>query len=229
MIGGYMLKGLLVANMYFVLYGDNTVFQAQLLLRDLKIAQYVKLPPRAAFTAQILGTLLGAVLNYIMMNSIVDNQREILLSVQGTNIWSGQQPQMYNSQAIAWGGLSQELFSTGQRYQWVPWAHVIGLFVPVPFWVIHSYIIGYLSNGITSTYLSYFAVAFFSQWWLRTRHPRWFAKYNYIVGAALDGGTQVMVFILSFAVQGAGGTSHPFPTWWGTEKGGNYDHCLMLN
>jgi len=35
---------------------------------------------------------------------------------------------------------------------------------------------------------------------------------------ALDGGTQVMVFILSFAVQGAGGTSHPFPTWWGAEK-----------
>ncbi|KAG2138157.1 OPT oligopeptide transporter protein-domain-containing protein [Suillus cothurnatus] len=214
MIGGYMLKGLPVANMYFVLYGDNTVFQAQLLLRDLKIAQ-------------------------LMMNSIVDKQREILLSVQGTNVWSGQQPQMYNSQAIAWGGLSQELFSTGQRYQWVPWAYVIGLFVPVPFWcslnyrqnahIFHGYIIGYLSNGITSSYLSYFAVAFLSQWWLRTRHPRWFAKYNYIVGAALDGGTQVMVFILSFTVQGAGGTSHPFPTWWGTEKGGNYDHCLMLN
>jgi OPT family oligopeptide transporter len=199
MTGGYMLKGLPVANMYFVLYGDNTVFQAQLLLRDLKIAQYVKLPPRAAFTAQILGTLLGAVLNYIMMNSIVDNQREILLSVQGTNIWSGQQPQMYNSQAIAWGGLSQELFSTGQRYQWVPRAYVIGLFAPVPFWVIHrywpklradypytpiiAYTIGYLSNGITSSYLSYFAVAFLSQWWPRTRHPRWFAKYNYIVGA----------------------------------------------
>ncbi len=37
------------------------------------------------------------------MNSIIDNQREILLSVEGTNIWSGQQPQQYNSQAIAWG------------------------------------------------------------------------------------------------------------------------------
>jgi hypothetical protein len=81
---------------------------------------------------------------------------------------------------------------------------------------------------------------------LRTRYPRWFAKYNYIVGAgeffqlsygvrfspknkALDGGTQVMVFILSFAVQGAGGTSHLFPAWWGANQGGNYDHCAMLN
>ncbi|KAG2036131.1 OPT oligopeptide transporter protein-domain-containing protein [Suillus americanus] len=245
MIGGYLHKGLPVANMYFVLYGYNTVTQANLLLRDLKIAQYAKLPPRAAFTAQIVGTLLGAILNFIMMNSIIDNQREILLSVQGTNIWSGQQPQMYNSQAIAWGGLSHELFSAGQRYQWVPWAYVLGLFIPVPFWVIHrywpklradylytpiiAYFIGWLCVGINSSILSYFSVAFLSQWWLRTRYPHWFAKYNYIIGAALDGGTQVMVFILSFAVQGAGGTSHLFPAWWGANQGGNYDHCLMLN
>jgi hypothetical protein len=189
--------------------------------------------------------LLGAILNYVMMNSIIDNQSEILLSVQGTNIWSGQQPQMYNSQAIAWGGLSYELFSAGQRYQWVPLSYIIGLVIPVPFWVIHkywpklradylytpiiAYMIGSLSAGINSSALSFFAVALLSQWWLRTRYPRWFVKYNYIVGAALDGGTQVMVFILSFAVQGAGGTSHLFPTWWGANQGGNYDHCLMLN
>lgn len=223
MIGGYLHTGKPVANMYFVLYGYNTVSQAQLLLRDLKIAQYAKLPPRAAFTAQIIGTLLGAILNFIMMNSIIDNQREILLSVQGTNIWSGQQPQQYNSQAIAWGGLSHELFSAGQRYQWVPLAYLVGLFMPIPFYVIHkfwprlradylytpiiAYYIGWLCVGINSSILSYFAVAFLSQWWLRTRYPSWFAKYNYIIGAALDGGTQVMVFILSFAVQGAGGTS----------------------
>ena len=41
----------------------------------------------------------------MIMNSIIDNQWSILLSVQGTNIWSGQQPQQYNSQAVAWGGL----------------------------------------------------------------------------------------------------------------------------
>lgn len=69
--------------MYFVLFGYNSVTQGQLLLRDLKIAQCrpsspvfcrmvltplsfsdTKLPPRAAFTAQIIGTLFGAVLNF---------------------------------------------------------------------------------------------------------------------------------------------------------------------
>ena len=73
------------------------------------------------------------------MNSIIDSQREILLSVEGTNIWSGQQPQQYNSQAIAWGGLSRELFAAGQIYEWVPWAYVVGMVVPVPFWLAHKY------------------------------------------------------------------------------------------
>ncbi|KDQ57535.1 hypothetical protein JAAARDRAFT_130586 [Jaapia argillacea MUCL 33604] len=239
MIGGFLHPRKPMANMYFVLYSYNSVTQAQLLLRDLKIAQYTKLPPRAAFTAQIIGTLFGSVLNFILMNSIINNQRPILLSVEGTNIWSGQQPQQYNSQAIAWGGLSHELFAIGKRYDWVAWAYVVGLVVPVPFWLVHRYFpklrmdylytpvicyfIGWLCVGINSSILSYFCIAWLSQWYLRTRYPRWFAKYNYILGAALDGGTQVMVFILSFSVFGAAGTSHLFPQWWGANQGGNYD------
>ncbi|KAG6376474.1 OPT oligopeptide transporter protein-domain-containing protein [Boletus reticuloceps] len=245
MIAGYLHPGQPMANMYFVLYSYNTVVQAGLLLRDLKIGQYAKLPPRASFTAQIIGILLGAILNYFLMNSIIDSQREILLSVQGTNIWSGQQPQQYNSQAIAWGGLGHELFSAGKRYQWVPLSYLVGLVAPVPFWLVHRYwprfrtdyvyipivcaFIGWLCVGINSSSLSLFAVAFLSQWWIRTRYPRWFQKYNYIVAAALDGGMQVMVFILSFAVQGAAGTAHLFPAWWGANQGGNYDRCLYLN
>ncbi|KAG1875137.1 OPT oligopeptide transporter [Suillus tomentosus] len=244
MIAGYLHNGRPMANMFFVLYSYNTVSQALLLLRDLKIAQYAKLPPRAAFIAQIIGTLLGAVLNYVLMNSIIDNEREILLSVQGTNIWSGQQPQSYNSQAIAWGGLAHELFSSGQRYQWVPLSYLIGLVAPLPFWIIHRYwprlrmdyyyipiicyYIGALSAGINSSVVSYYIVSFLCQWWLRTRYPRWFVEYNYLVGAALDGGTQVMVFILSFAVQGATGKAHLIPEWWGADQSGNYDRCLSL-
>jgi hypothetical protein len=69
----------------------DALTQAQLLLRDLKIAQCMfflyalpwfgvhnrfldtKLPPRAAFTAQIIGTLLGAILNYGMLSRLQIN------------------------------------------------------------------------------------------------------------------------------------------------------------
>lgn len=98
--------------MMFTLYASNSMVQGLLMLGDLKLAQYAKLPPRATFTAQILGTTVGAILNWVMMNSIVKNQRDILLG-QPTNIWSGQNVQNYNAQAIAWGGTSGEVFSVG--------------------------------------------------------------------------------------------------------------------
>ena len=51
-----------------------------------------------------------------------------------------------------------------------------------------------------------------SQLWLRKYHPGWYKKYNYILGGALDGGAQVMIFVLSFAVFGASGVERPFPS-----------------
>lgn len=89
MVGSYMHPGNPMANMYFTLYGFNSVGQAFQLMQDLKLAQYTKLPPRSTFVAQILGCTIGAVFNYIMMNSIVTNQATILKSIEGTAIWSG--------------------------------------------------------------------------------------------------------------------------------------------
>lgn len=58
---------------------------------------------------------------------------------------------------------------------------------------IYSYYIGWLCVGINSSIFSYFSIAYISQWYLRTRYPRWFVKYNYVLAAALDGGTQVRI------------------------------------
>ena len=102
MIGGYLHPGRPMANMYFTLFGYNSVQQGMLLLKDLKLAQYAKLSPKCTFTAQFAGTMIGAIFNYIMMSSIVKNQRDILLSVEGSNVWSGQNVQQYNSQVGRW-------------------------------------------------------------------------------------------------------------------------------
>ena len=72
---------------------------------DLKMGQYLKIPPRAMFLTQLWGTILGAAINYgmyhhyrlwlppswisalVVMVSVVDAQREILLDPIGTNVW----------------------------------------------------------------------------------------------------------------------------------------------
>ena len=97
LVGGYLHPGKPLANMYFVLFGANSQAQALSLVDNLKLGQYGKLSPKCTFTVQIIGTVFGAIINYILMSSITTNQKEILLSIQGTNIWSGQVIQAFNS------------------------------------------------------------------------------------------------------------------------------------
>ncbi|KAJ7796192.1 OPT superfamily oligopeptide transporter [Mycena olivaceomarginata] len=73
--------------------------------------------------------------------------------------------------------------------------------------------IGWLPYSVNGQWTSCMIIGVYSQWWLRTRRPKWFAKYNYILSAALDGGSQVILFILSFAVFGASGKAITFPSW----------------
>ncbi|TID15601.1 OPT superfamily oligopeptide transporter [Venturia nashicola] len=242
MLGGYLHPGRPMANMYFVLFGYNSVAQGHLLLKDLKFAQYTHLSPRCTFAMQMSGTIIGSIFSYLMMSTITTSQRETLLSIEGTNIWSGQTIQTFNSQAIAWGGLASKLFSVGGRYQWVTLAFLIGFVIPLPFYLAHkkwskagydywnfaiiTYYIGFLCVGINSSILSFFAIGFFTQFYLRRYKADWFIKYNYLLSAAMDGGTQVLVFILTFAVFGGGGKEVKFPPYWGNNfQKGNYDYC----
>ncbi|OBZ65710.1 Oligopeptide transporter 3 [Grifola frondosa] len=228
MITAYLVPGEPVANMYGALYGQHPMSQAIAMLQDLKLGQYVKLAPRVTFLMQMLGTVVGAILNYVMMVTIVDSNRDALLSISGTRLWSGQNAQGYNSNAISWGGLGPQMFGAHAIYHMVPISLAIGVFLPLPFiaaWYIwpkagfenfNTAIIlqysCYLSVGINTSVNPSMVIGIFSQWWVRTRYPRWFTKYNYIVAAALDGGTQVISFILNFAVFGASGTAHTFPS-----------------
>jgi OPT family oligopeptide transporter len=243
LIGGYVMPGKPVANMWFTLYGYNTIGQATSMITDLKIGHYMKIPPRALFTAQIAGTIIGGLLNYIMMLSIVENQREILLSPQGTNIWSGQNVQSFNSGAVTWGGLAHQLFSPGKTYYPVAWCFFIGFLVPVPFYLLHRrfpkvgfnsintaivvWFFGDLCVGINSSITMVLVLGIFFQFYVRKYHSRWFAKYQFIVSAALDSGTLFSVFVMTFAVFGAAGTTYPFPEWWGNPLADNIypDHC----
>jgi hypothetical protein len=73
----------------------------------------------------------------------------------------------------------------------------------------------------------YFLVGFFCQYWLRKYRPVFFKEYNYILSAAMDGGTQVLTFILTFALFGGAGHQVQFPSYWGNAwNKGNYDLCM---
>ncbi|THZ80396.1 OPT superfamily oligopeptide transporter [Aureobasidium pullulans] len=221
MLAGYLFPGRPLANFYFTCFTYNTSTQASLLAKDLRLAQQNHIPPRTTFALQVTGCLVGGIFNWVMMHSIVRNQAEILKSIQGTNIWSGQNIQQFNTLAIAWS-IASRMFSiaykiTGNK-KW-------GYLNP-------SIILWYMGNlfvGINSALNMFFILAFVSQFYIRRYHPEFFVKYNYLVSAAMDGGTQVMVFILTFAVAGGSGKAHPFPTWAGNPDLSvhNADYCMV--
>jgi len=243
MIGAYVIPGRPLANMYFATFGFNSLYQAKHMLKDLKLGQYVHLAPKCTFTMQIIGTAIGCCMSYIMMQKITTEKRDILLAIQGTNVWSGQMLQSQNSAAISWGGLAKYLYSVGGRYQWVSLGFVLGLVVPLPLWFAHKIFpklhldywntaiitsaMGSLSHGTHSAFLFHYLTGFFSQLYLRKYRTNWFIKYNYILSAGMDGGAAVINFILTFSVFGAGGKVRPFPPYWGNNyQQGNYDYCM---
>lgn len=149
------------------------------------------------------------------MKVVINSNREILLSIQGTNVWSGASIQSFNrysavflflwpfpthfsylSDAITWGGLAKYLYQPSGRYGIIPMSILIGLIVPIPFWLLHRKYpklhfdgvitpmicseIGALSGGINSAVFNTFLLCMFSQFYLRRYHPRWFRKYNFL-------------------------------------------------
>ncbi|SCV68448.1 BQ2448_569 [Microbotryum intermedium] len=236
------------------LYSSNSVAQGAGMVADLKLAQYTKVPPRAMFIVQSAGTIFGSILSLVVMNSIINSHREILLSVEGSNLWSGNLVQSFNADAVTWGALGKEM-----------WGLLIGLVIPIPFWIGHKvfpklnldkvvtpiicFSLGYLSVsrsytlvsrhvlchraltpldvifeqvGINSSVMSVFVISFWSQFYLRKKRASFFRKYNYLLAAALDGGTQLMVFVSTFAINGGAGKQYSFPAW-ALNPAGHYD------
>ncbi|KAI0070550.1 OPT oligopeptide transporter [Panus rudis PR-1116 ss-1] len=245
-MAAFIHPGKPISVMYVNLYGNSTAFQTLYMLQDLKLGQYTKLPPRATFAAQMAGSILGSIFNYTMMKSIVTNNREVLLDPVGTRVWSGWIIQQYNSASVAMGALGTELFTMGKPYWLVPFAIFLGLFIPIPFWLVHKFsrpgsvinkvaayintpilmlYIGWLPYSVNGQWWSCVIIGFASQWWARKYRPRWFKSRNYLLSAALDGGSQVILFILSFAVFGASGSAVDFPNWWGNPANLSVDRC----
>lgn len=71
-IAGMLLPGQPIANIVFKTYGYMAMSQALSLVSDLKIAHYMKVPPRSMLIAQLWGTLLGGVVNYLVMDWILE-------------------------------------------------------------------------------------------------------------------------------------------------------------
>ncbi|CEH14454.1 peptide transporter mtd1 [Ceraceosorus bombacis] len=242
MVGGVLVPGRPLAGLWFASFSHQVILLAVNLASGLKFGQYTKIPWRTLFASQAYGTLLGLLVNYLIAVQVAVSKREVLLNDEDSNVWSVAMFSNLNSQAVTWSIADRVYsYSRGAGYWLVPFALLIGFIIPFIHFIVQrrykflekyevnapiilQYMGGYNYFGAFSYLTSTVAIGAAAQLWLRRRHPKLFNKYMYIVGSALDGGSQITLFILSFAVYGAAGPARAFPTWWGNPDG-NVDHC----
>ena len=76
-IGGYILPGRPIAVMVFKVYSTITLGQAQIYSGDLKLAHYMKVPPRITFSCQVAAALWGVFVQIAVMNWALGNIPDI--------------------------------------------------------------------------------------------------------------------------------------------------------
>ena len=158
MLAGLILPERPIGNMYFAAWSHNVISNAVSLSNDLKMGEYrmchcpsptprrtmpdetdlsiVKIPPRVMFLTQVYGTILGGFVNYAVMISIVNSNRELIAESDGNSSWSGATIQSYNTNATSWA-LAKYLYKSGGRYAMVP----VGLAVGAGIVAVHRVVV----------------------------------------------------------------------------------------
>ncbi|WAQ88752.1 hypothetical protein PtA15_10A171 [Puccinia triticina] len=246
MLGGLMFPGRVFQSIWFTAYGAGSAMQAMSILRDLKFGQYVHLPQYLVVYSQLMGGGVGTLATVIIVKAILKNERDVLISTHGNGVFSGAETAASQARAISWGIFSRRLFLFGQKYSAVSWGMVVGFFLPIPFFVAHKYFPRYkfdlfnvplLLATTTGLYTLASAgenmrtiIGLMSQFWARKYRTRWFRKYNYILSAALDGGTELVVFFLAIFFQGGDGRKINFPTYFLNPPSSTpRDYCFLTS
>ncbi|KAJ7350670.1 OPT oligopeptide transporter protein-domain-containing protein [Mycena albidolilacea] len=229
-IPGSLLPGNPLANMLFKSYSVQTLTEATSFIQDLKLGHYVKVPPRASFLVQLVGTLVAAFLQVGVKTWIFSNVEDICSPTQKSQLTCPHN-QVFFTASIVWGliGPSRQ-FGRGTLYHPHTYALIVGALLPLPFWFWQrrnpNSWVKYIStpvilNGVSGippatgiNYSAWFAVGALFQYFIRKRYFAWWSKFNYVTSAALDSGTVISLMTIFFTLQ--------FPkngritvNWWG--------------
>ncbi|WWC98020.1 OPT family small oligopeptide transporter [Kwoniella sp. B9012] len=240
-VAGVLMPGKPIGNVTFKCYGYMAMSQALALTSDLKLGWYTSIPPREMFACQILGTVLGALANYVTLESVLESKRPFLNGsvVDPTGQWTGRAPAIFYSASIIWGAVAPARFFSG-GYEVLYVGFLIGAIVPVACWWGHKRWPGYKLNKVvfpiicsgativpqypTNIILTSMIVAVLSNSYFAKKYPKTHGKYIYVISSALDAGTSITALTIYVLFGGVIWTWNG-PEWWGNARG-DTEHCV---
>ncbi|KAE8136024.1 OPT oligopeptide transporter protein-domain-containing protein [Aspergillus pseudotamarii] len=209
-VSGYLLKG------------------KPLVLLIFKLGLYMKIPRRTLFVAQLIACILGTLTQNGVLLWMLGHVTDVCASDQPNNFTCPQGRVNYNS-AVFWGAIGPaRLYNIGQRYSGLLNMFWIGALLPIItfflrkkypnnrilnaiHWPIFFAGTGNLPPATGINYSTAFVVSLIFNKIIKGHRPNWWAKYNYVLSAALDSGVAVSAILIFFSLVLPGVSL----SWWG--------------
>jgi OPT family oligopeptide transporter len=218
--------------MMFKTWGYITMAQALTFTSDFKLGHYMKIPPRPMFIAQVVASAVAGTTQLVVQGWMFSN---IPGMCTDSEVFICPSTQVFGAASVIWGVIGpQRQFSAGQMYYGLTFFFLVGAVAPfIPWlmtkrypkswWKFVSFPVIFNGTGLIPlatgvNYVPWFITGWFFQWFLRRRHFSWWARYNYVLSAALDSGVAIASIIIFFALQfPKSGTigQNDIMTWWG--------------
>lgn len=236
LIAGFVMPGNPTAVMIFKTYGYITMSQALQFTADFKLGHYMKVPPRPMFWCQIVATIIAGTVQLGVQSWMFTNIKDLCDPDQKEGFTCAS-ARVFGAASIIWGVIGPAIqFGRHQIYYFVTFFFLIGAACPLVLWLIsrryQNTILNYLNfplifSGVDQmppatavNYVPWAVVGFFFQYVVRRKYFSYWAKYNYVLSAALDAGTAVGVILVFFCLQyplnGTIGRS-TIQHWWGNQ------------
>ncbi|TVY43677.1 Glutathione transporter [Lachnellula subtilissima] len=240
LIAGYAWPGKPIANMMVKCYGYNSVKHGMDFAQDLKLGQYMKIPPRVLFVGQIYSTILATMTQVGVLRWMMGHIPN-LCSPKNTQRFTCNGAKVYYSTSIIWGSIGpQRMFQSGQVYSGIMYFFIIGPVVTLLVWLVYRrypnswvrYInvpiffnaAGNIPPANTTQYSLWFIFGFLFNHLIRRRAFAWWKRYNYLLQAAMDTGTALATIIIFFCLS----YNNVKLNWWGNTVGSNTDDAKSV-
>ncbi len=227
LVAGYIWPGKPLANILVKLYGFIPMRQGLDFSRDLKLGQYMKVPPRILFWVQIYCTLLASLVNVGVQRWMRFNVDDVCSSTQKDGFICASGRTVFNA-SIIWGAVGPgRLFSPGRKYNAIMYFFLIGAICPVITYYLHkkwprkwfgklNAPIFFNSSGNIPpatgvNYGALFIVVFTFNYYIKNKWNKWWLKYNYVLSAGIESGVAIATVLIFLCVTYPGGEL----TWWG--------------
>ncbi|MQL92607.1 hypothetical protein Taro_025249 [Colocasia esculenta] len=231
---GYIYPGRPVANVLFKTYGYISMVQALSFLSDFKLGHYMKIPPRTMFMAQVVGTVIAAVVylstGWWLMASVPNICLTNLLPSDSQ--WTCPMDQVFYDASVIWGLVGpRRMFGDLGIYAKVNWFFLVGAVAPVFVFIAHKLFpkqkwislinmpiligaTGMMPPATSVNYTTWILAGFLSGFVAYRYRPQWWKRHNYLLSGALDAGLAFMGVLLFFCL----GSIHVSIDWWGNRE-----------